>query len=70
MAICSRWSSGAPAQDKEALAADFESGDFGNEEANRIARLLAQEIRKDITHGSYITRETILDGIIAMEGAV
>ena len=69
-AICSRWSNGAPAEDKEALAADFEAGDFGNEEANRIARLLAQEIRKDITHGSYITRETILDGIIAMEGSV
>lgn len=69
-AICSRWDKNAPAEDKEALAADFEAGDFGNEEANRIARLLAQEIRKDIVSGSYITRETILDGIIAMEGAV
>ena len=69
-AICSKWNRNGSPDEKESVAKEFESGDFGNEEANRIARLLAQEIRKDIVSGSYITRETILDGLIAMEGAV
>lgn len=30
----------------------FESGDFGNEEANRIAGMLAQNIREDTANGS------------------
>ena len=65
-----RWNPRISHEDGELLAADLAGIDLGNDEANRIARLLAGHVREQLAGTGYRMDEVIAEGLIALESAL
>jgi hypothetical protein len=65
-----RWNPRISHEDAKLLAADLAGIDLGNDEANRIARLLAGHVREQLAGTGHRMDEVIAEGLIALDSAL